>query len=385
MIEHLAFHLDGQEYGCTLDLRSGGVRLTFTTVYGHTVPLSKVRAVVSSFVKQCARQVADRLDEGRSLLFAMALYENGIGSDQIRGAGLEEVADAVARREERDNPGLALKRRYSVMPAAAHSPLNCVVLRNWFVSPARTNAIHPASVFLVGSDPFEQAEFHGFLSSRGVRVESSRSVCGAMILGRNNWLEDDVDAAINRHTNKSLRIYSQEMFICLLGSGRDPLGAGGEACTAFQAGHRGLEFVARGWPGWVDLHVRTDRGGGLRTEVDEPDRSLQADVSPLRALGYAVGTRGLSVERRREILGQAFLGDLPTVESIDYMQKWGTRRSPERLRRLAEHLASLCRQGKIHRGRTQAVADWEDDLEWLRRTFYQGHMRFSWPYTHSKP
>ena len=60
----------------------------------------------------------------------------------------------------------------------------------------------------------------------------------------------------------------------------------------------------------------------------------------------------------------------------------GRPRSSVRLKKMAESIATFCRNGKRRaRSMELAVVEWEQDLEWLRVTYYVGRFRFEWPST----
>jgi hypothetical protein len=68
------------------------------------------------------------------------------------------------------------------------------------------------------------------------------------------------------------------------------------------------------------------------------------------------------------------------MTSTAYMREWGGPRSGERLLKMANSIAAFCRNEKRKSCPSEeAVSDWEDDLDWLRRTYYRGRFRFHWP------
>ena len=178
---------------------------------------------------------------------------------------------------------------------------------------------------------------------------------------------------------ESLRIYSQEMLLAALITGRDPLDSEDvELLEDFKRGHPALEFLAESGFEWPALSTPDT------TEIKRVGaESLGVLESPLHALGYRVGeTSWLSEEERRGILLHAFEVDqLPWVESDAYMERWGSARSHQRLWRVAYHLAAQL-NGLVGRDRRrpQTRADWLTDLEWLRETIYTSkRYRFVWP------
>lgn len=99
----------------------------------------------------------------------------------------------------------------------------------------------------------------------------------------------------------------------------------------------------------------------------------------LKYLGYQVGaTDGLQESARRHILDAVFSSVLPPVNGPDYVGDWGPAGSPARLRRLAEEIARFARNAKNKRSANMdvAIADWEDDLRYLRDRYYRGHFNF---------
>lgn len=108
-----------------------------------------------------------------------------------------------------------------------------------------------------------------------------------------------------------------------------------------------------------------------------------AEISPLKLLGYTVGNRGLSATLRLAILSEAFTGILPPVQDEKYMRKWGDRNTPVRLKQIANHIAASTRNAKRNNPSKlrSAITDWEDDLDFLKNTFYISHFSFSWPET----
>ncbi len=118
-------------------------------------------------------------------------------------------------------------------------------------------------------------------------------------------------------------------------------------------------------------------GGSGDLEPEWPSAGL------LSYLDYHVGTNGLPRPERREILDAVYCGDLPPVNSSTYMAEWGKPRTAARLQKLAESIAAFARNTKRRRAAnvTDAVDDWESDLDYLKRTYYVGRYDFPWPGT----
>lgn len=112
-------------------------------------------------------------------------------------------------------------------------------------------------------------------------------------------------------------------------------------------------------------------------EVDWKNQGL------LALSGYRVGrTKGEPRDRRRRILNFLFLkDDLRDVSDAEYAAEWGHPMSSTRLRKLAESLAAFTRNAKRRNDANmeQAIEEWEEDLDYLRKTFYERWGDFPWP------
>lgn len=201
-----------------------------------------------------------------------------------------------------------------------------------------------------------------------------------VIVGRIGWSKDKLLAQIDAREGKSLRIYSQEMFVAKLITGEDPFDWGDDdLLLAFANGHPALEFLMTlpmPWPA-----AGTEEPAEI-IQVDNDDYGVSQ--SPLHLLGYRVGaTSDLSVAQRRELLTKCLQGELRFSSDSDeqYISKWGRSGGSQRLYRIAMHVASLIngRVGKDYR-KPQSRTDWIDDLKWLKAKYYKTHKsRFSWP------
>jgi hypothetical protein len=100
-------------------------------------------------------------------------------------------------------------------------------------------------------------------------------------------------------------------------------------------------------------------------------------------MGYSVGKKSmLTADRRRAILAYVFLGALPLVNDRHYMQEWGKPKTERRLRKLANSLAAFARNARRKQTSSwqQAIANWEADLAYLKKRFYDRRSRdWKWP------
>ncbi|WP_156394331.1 hypothetical protein [Mesorhizobium sp. Root172] len=150
--------------------------------------------------------------------------------------------------------------------------------------------------------------------------------------------------------------------------------------------------------------VETERGRrGPEASLISPDESFrwpttEIAVGPggsreqgsaegvLAKIGYHVGrTRGESRASRRRTLGGVFEGTLVTeaFEKEFAPPVWGGPGSGQRLKRLAYMIANLAKNAKRRdpKALAVAIAEWEEDLEWMREVFYRGRFDFAWPST----
>jgi hypothetical protein len=91
-------------------------------------------------------------------------------------------------------------------------------------------------------------------------------------------------------------------------------------------------------------------------------------------------TQGLPETARRELLDEIYSGELPRVNSLEYMEAWGTPASATRLRKMADSIATFARNAKRRASPSLvAISEWEGDLGYLRKTYYAGKYDFKWP------
>tara|TARA_B100001964_G_C14255700_1_gene612328 strand:- start:293 stop:934 length:642 start_codon:yes stop_codon:yes gene_type:complete len=100
----------------------------------------------------------------------------------------------------------------------------------------------------------------------------------------------------------------------------------------------------------------------------------------LSYVGYKVGNDGKSKKVRQNILNCVFYNDLPHVNSKQYMSEWGDKQTSNRLRKMAEVIATLTRNAKRRdASMNEAIRNWEEDLDYLYNEYYVDKFHFSWP------
>ncbi|WP_425004481.1 hypothetical protein [Mycolicibacterium sp. S3B2] len=92
----------------------------------------------------------------------------------------------------------------------------------------------------------------------------------------------------------------------------------------------------------------------------------------LREMGYKVGKQGLSTTERREILRRVYSVELVagSADAQGYVREWGPPASTARLAKMVNSIAAFSRNAKRRNtDYSEAIADWEEDLDWLTETY----------------
>ena len=236
--------------------------------------------------------------------------------------------------------------------------------------------IVPKQVLLIGDGPWPMDDFTDLLQDLGFEVWQNG--CDAdievVIVGRDNWSEAVIDGQIEDRDGESLRIYSQELFVLLLAMQADPLEVTTpDALLKFVDGHPVFDYLLNQEFPWPETEFESGAPITASEGFDGEDAS-----SPLYKMGYSVAQQvALSILRRHEILEEAYAEEnLPWCISDEYMSDWGDANSRKRLRRIAWHLHLMAKRFRRHEA---ALAKWESDLAWLKKTYYKPVHRFQWP------
>ncbi len=235
-----------------------------------------------------------------------------------------------------------------------------------------------ADVMTVGSGPFPEEAFDALLREHDLNVFGiyNEESYDTLVVGRDEWDAEGLDALIDKRRGLRLKVYSQEMLLFYLMTAQDPYNLP-DILPTFAAGHPALEYLRNGGFNWPTTTMVPTRGGPFALKRSPPQ-------GVLGHLGYRTGRQGLGETDRREVLKRAFTRKLPFVESEVHMAEWGKARSAERLKKIANTLAALTRNDKRVRTRdlSLAIAEREADLEWLKDTYYHGRFSFQWPSTY---
>ncbi|GAB2518590.1 hypothetical protein [Microbulbifer agarilyticus] len=102
----------------------------------------------------------------------------------------------------------------------------------------------------------------------------------------------------------------------------------------------------------------------------------------LKISGYSVGKKdGKPQHERRKILNYIFLvDDLADIEDVVYAAQWGEPKTADRLLKIANSLTAFAHNAMKSPNDTEvAVSQWSQDLDYLKRTFYEDWHGFPWP------
>lgn len=237
-------------------------------------------------------------------------------------------------------------------------------------------------IVTTGGGPAPEEEFDSFLRECGVvPYDIAASELDVIVIGRDDWDSTEIEHAINCRIGKKLRVYSQEMVLVALAAGQDPFEIfTREQLMTFGNGHPGLEFLMEDmgfdWP-TTNVSIHGPSGHG----------QLQVDWMPetgiLKGMGYVVGKNGLPQASRRKVLDTVYKKDMETVPGFNpsYLRDWGSPATAKRLEKMANCIATFSRHRKLRMSGdySKAIADWESDLEYLKRKYYKKGFSFRWP------
>ena len=136
-------------------------------------------------------------------------------------------------------------------------------------------------------------------------------------------------------------------------------------------------FAADGYFKWPHTNIYPGKG------LFNPTKEL-LQIGVLALMGYHVGrVHGIGDFLRHKILETAYTSDIPFVE-CDYMKAWSVPKTHWRLKKIAYCLASFAKNAKRKSNwysYSQCIEEWESDLAWLKRNFYDGvyDSKFVWP------
>lgn len=131
------------------------------------------------------------------------------------------------------------------------------------------------------------------------------------------------------------------------------------------------------WP-WPVVEEPPEGYGGALDSAD-----FRA-FSALKMFGYTVGKKNpMPVSTRRSLLSDFMERDLPPIVEKLFGDEYGDPMSATRLRKIATHMANMASLAwrRNPQSNRHAISDWEDDLQFLKTNYYEGHgLQFRpWP------
>lgn len=93
------------------------------------------------------------------------------------------------------------------------------------------------------------------------------------------------------------------------------------------------------------------------------------EIGVLRAVGYKVCKDGVRQKHRRQILDYVMSETLPAVGSPAYIAEWGEPKTRVRYRKLHRIIRIFATSERTLDNMDKAVMAWEDDLEYLEKTW----------------
>jgi hypothetical protein len=253
------------------------------------------------------------------------------------------------------------------------NPFDNVAARDALFAAAGVRDLGFKGVATTGSGPFSEDDFDEFLRRYDFLPRVIGELTTVVVVGRTEWAREAFGSMLFARSGQQLWVYSQEMFLAYLLTGIDPLNDA--ACArALGDGHPALAWLETIGFEWPTTRVT---GGGVT-----PVPGNWREVGFLKCLGYTVGNGGRSELDRHIILLTAYITPGPRYLETEYLAKWGPPQSAARLKKIANSIAAFCRNHRrLPNPSSQAISDWEADLDWLKTTLYDGRHQFQWPGT----
>ena len=216
-----------------------------------------------------------------------------------------------------------------------------------------------------GSGPLDERHFDAILSALGLQVWIPDKATEILIVSREGWSKRKIHELLDARSGH---------FLCYLISCQDPPADEEKTVRLLAGNHPVLQFLETVWFRWPSTEVPLKGDGQIDAKV--------LRVGYLKYRGYTVGKAGLTPQARRQVLVAVYRDVVPTGFPGWYIAQWGLPQSAARLKKIAESIASFCRNNKKKNNpATRAISDWEADLAWLKSQLYDGRYRFRWPST----
>jgi hypothetical protein len=242
---------------------------------------------------------------------------------------------------------------------------HCPNTQYWLISldtPAAGRLNWGKAIVTLGRDPVDDEFLDELLEMKAlIAMEPGCVDAEVMIVGRESCDITQVRKQISARRGRPLRIYSQEMALLALATGRDPFEALPEGLQEMGRSHPVLSLLMEDKFEWPALCQTTSGGGGLVIGDWNPN-------SPLTAMGYHVGREFTDSRARRVVLQNIVEGELifPDGTHPKIKKDWGKPQSKMRLRRIALHLVQNITLPGRKETHQLASEHWRADYKWLK-------------------
>ena len=129
---------------------------------------------------------------------------------------------------------------------------------------------------------------------------------------------------------------------------------------------------------WIWPVVHHGSGSGKGDSYDE-----FREFFALKMFNYTVGKKGWLEANRHQFLADFMEMELPEEVEKEFGNKYGEPMTTDRLRKVANVIASTCslNVAKNNPYLDQAISDWKNDLDFLKKKYYEdaGLNSFPWP------
>lgn len=207
------------------------------------------------------------------------------------------------------------------------------------------------------------------------------------IVGRVGWNEEALIDFVELHIANDMpcKIYSQEMLAAYAITGVDPFDAPREVLLAFAEGHPALQYLLDYTINDFDWPTMMPRSGNTSSfDYDLKNKGM------LGAFGYSAGVNGKNKNDRHTALKRALStppNSLPHIENKESLRKWqaSEANSCARLHLIAWYIwgrwnTNYPKYEKNPESYRQLIDDYESDLNWLKKKYYQNcKHRITWP------
>ncbi len=249
-----------------------------------------------------------------------------------------------------------------------------------------------APVIVCGQYDFKTSGFLSLLSDNNIAEKPSFQLPPQMV-DILRWIERvKVEQSKSFYFKRSkslanLNFISQEMLLASIFTDQHPRVPYGSDWQEHIKTHNALSFIEQQR---ANKNIEDKNFVWPTTEITSGNGTLADQFWPqigmLKFLGYNVGHKGALRTDRQKALQIAFtMHELPKVNGPEYVKGWGNASTGLRLKKIADSIATFCRNARHQNSTsyTATIADYEEDLAWLKKTYYDGRFdrQFTWPDT----